>query len=740
MNGFTSYKVWSGKTRKDKHVNRYGISERRTPEKNIVWSDLETEVIKKLWMIHLNDSMAAQCREYLMSFLGTNVEFLQQDKPITPTPTFARILESEWAPFIRDLFDTLFILGIVPITFKKTQISENDYVPVVLNRDDYRIQVSYISEIESMVFRVLRPAVHFFDLDKNTTQSSKVPKNHGAGLSFSFMNYMNPFSRMGGMKYSGVSMINKKYKDQFYHGMPENWILDRNSIVLHGFGYDPSIYGQINSRLKTILEYNELTSITGRAMTINLLRQLSSPIFIQNNEPADLSKNKPDVSFTSTIKKKEEANKRRIEEELEAMREIADKYQKMTEHAIMNQDDGFNSEILDQINRESISKLLIGDDVPPISIIPIPKGYILPTGQKADTTLGFRFFDCDENLRERKAAAYGIPIDIILSRGVVRSNTAAQIELLQQTIRRWMNIINEILTHAYNAIYGFEDRKGILAAYLERDLHDKDIIDKIEKHIIDDWIENNGEMTKFKNKELHKKKKTDKKESETTLSDDSSESEAESSKSKSKKRSKRDHESIEKSAKKLKTNEFDPLIQIKTHEPNETESKKHLKNINEVQPVEVKLAISSSLMLDMLAYIYTQGALLDEEYWTALRNRIVYPTDDKILKKLKKKKEIDLGLNDDKKASSSSSSKSGNKDKTSKKKPKPVKEKPQPENVPKVPKLGEDDNRGRTADPEKEKKKKLEGGFKKASETNTKREMSAHSQQTMNAKMGYKNK
>src|ERR1700674_1367582 len=135
MNGSTKYPVFSGAHKKDKHVNKYGTKAQKDNNYNINWHDLEHDVADKLWNIHLHDSIASQCRDYLLSYLGTQIEFTQGDKIITPSPEFDRILKSEWAPFIRDLFDTMFILGIAPITFQKTQSSDIDYIPVVLRRE-----------------------------------------------------------------------------------------------------------------------------------------------------------------------------------------------------------------------------------------------------------------------------------------------------------------------------------------------------------------------------------------------------------------------------------------------------------------------------------------------------------------------------------------------------------------------------------------------------------------------------
>lgn len=745
MSSYSKYKLFSGKSKKNAFVNKYGRNPvRRDRDYNINWYDIEHDIADKLWEIHRNDSMASQCREYLMGFLGTKMEFKQNEKTISPSPEFERVLQSEWSPFITDLYDTLFILGIAPITFQKSLVGDNDYIPRVLEPGTYRIQVAFIKELESKIFRVLVPSDHFFNADKNTTDTSnKNSYNSLRAISFTMMNKINAFSRHSSMRTSGYSIFKKTLKPAFMADMPQNWILDRNSIVLHGFGYDPSIYGIINSRLKSILEYSEFTAIQGRLMVLNQLRLTSRPIFIQQNDPPDPNKNKPDLSFTSTKHKKDQWQQKKREDELEALKELAAQYAGNTEAMIMQDPNSQARGLMDRVQQDSISRLLVGDTVAPVSIAPLPQGYILPSGQKPDVTLGMRFFDCDTELQPKKAAAYGIPIDLIQSRGVVRSNTAAQIEMFQQSVRRWMNVIGEILTHCYNSIYGNEDRRGLLAEYLERYSYDVDIMDKIQKFIIDDWRTNEGEMTKFQNVYLHQKQKPSK-------SSSSSQDDEKSPKEGSKKRDRSESSDKTKSAKepgnfekKLKTNQFDPMIQLKTHlEEKAQKEQKLLKNIDFMKPVEVKLAGTSSLMLDMLAYIYAQGGLLDKEYFLALRNRADYQTDDKIIKQLVKQRDKLQGLDQVQKPASSSKKKSSSGKKTKakpKKKPaasKEKKDKPGPD-----PKAGlpEDETRGRDKDIEGAKKKKLASDMTKSKESNMKREMSAHKSQAANAKVGSMN-
>ena len=127
----------------------------------------------------------------------------------------------------------------------------------------------------------------------------------------------------------------------------------------------------------------------------------------------------------------------------------------------------------------TLSQVLLEDPGPPVSIVNLPKGYDLPSGQKPDITLGMRFFDCEDKLDEKTCAAYGVLIDLIKNRGI-HKNSATQSEFFQKTLLRWMVILQEILTFCYSAIYGKRDREDLIANQLEMRRIHRNLLEKID--------------------------------------------------------------------------------------------------------------------------------------------------------------------------------------------------------------------------------------------------------------------
>lgn len=748
---------------------------------NIEWQDFDHDTANKLWDLHIKDPTASQCREFILSYLGTEIEFKLDDETITPEPDFQKILKTEWSKFVRDVFDAVFIMGVCPIKFVRslTNPDNDDYYPVVLKRGTYKLQVAFLIETESLLFRILRPADRFFNAEESTTlgdyQRNRRDGGGGReGLSFTFMQHFDIFQSGYNFRKSGYSLfkgsddhVKKSMRDYYKRDVPGGWVLDRNSVILHGFGYDPEINGQLTSRLRTILEYQEFTVTQGRIMLLNQARLLSRPLYIKNTEPSDSTQKDGNTELNSTYHRQEMKKRRELNAAKREMDLLSAAYHNDTVGYLLATPQGPAKKVMADSEAwgGTLSQVLVEDPGPPVSVIDLPKGFDLPSGQKPDITLGMRFFDCEDKLDEKTCASYGVLIDLIKNRGIHKSNSAAQYEFFQKTLLRWMVIIQEILTFCYSAIYGKQDRQDLIASQLEmRRLH-RDLLKKIDDFIIDEWRESDGNMTKLEKE--HKKTPSKKQ-----VSDDEETEEESEEEEKDKKKRKRDNDDV---------SAFDPSLQLKSTLDDEISSSSSsqsnevhqpLKRVKDVGNVRVSLSFNSALMIDLFAFLHASGALLDKEFWSALRHHVGYPVDDKTLQSLKKQMEERIKLehpepkgaagggggaakSKSKSPSSSSSSSSSSKKSKSKKDNKPQEIVHVLDNEATKSVLeevvsavtghsggvgGSSEGSGRSKDAEKERKKKRATSMTKSSESNTKRTISSRKHQALNAEQGKKNK
>jgi hypothetical protein len=741
--------------------------ERTKSDDTIVWTDLDHATADVIFDMHKrSDTTAVQCRRYMLNFLGKELMFKQSSGPIYPKGNFKQIVDKEWSKFIVDAYDWIFTTGLCPVEFRRSTIDEIEFVPRVLDFHSVRIQLAYIIEIDDYVYRILRPSRRFLNIEESTTigddyqqQSASRYQAAFSGMSATFMDHFDIFAYGNTLQKSGFHYMNKKYGsaggDLMKSEIPGGWVLDQCAIVLRGFGWDPNMFGHLTTPLQSVLDLRDMTSLHSTFMTKNQMDSLAAPIFIQNMEQPDQQSLRDSISFESAANKHKDTKRLEEERRLQALSVLSAAYYGEMQEFFLNTVEGVHGEMRNRIaGSNTLSSIFTKDRVPPVQVLPLPPGYVLPAGQKKDVTLGQRFFDLDDTKRSDICSSYGIPRDLLQNSGTHSQNTAVQAEFLQKTIMSWADIFKQLLTFLYNSIYGQTDSHYRITSILERKQIASDMAARIEEDIIEEWNETGGNMTR---RQIEDEQNI----IDVNLDEDS---EQESEKRPNKRSREESSDTVEK--KQNRPHPFDYDIQSKVNN-NMTENKKGginpLEHSSENKPVEVSLALKSASSIDLLTFEYMQGAITDDEYWIAMRQQIGYSADDKNLKELhKQKKEREL-LEQKPAAGSkpgaSSSSKSGGGSKKPAKKPSASSSgvdksflKDMTKKVTKsvMSSLMEDslksatssgaEGRGRKKDGEKERKDKIKAGNVKASESNTKRSMSSHHKQTSNAKSGKKNK
>lgn len=776
----------SAKRSTDPYAKEKYLRQRSGLDDTIFWNDLDYETADKMWDMHKCSSISAmQCRKYIIDFLGTEISFKQTDESIYPKGNFKDSIASEWSKFIVEAYDSIFITGICPIEFTRSSIDGVEFIPSVLNYESCRIQVAYLIEINDLIFRVLRPAKYFQNLDESTTAELGTTGSSGtsgySGLTATFMNNFDIFEYGKTLQKSGYAFLAHRMgegsAEKIYgREISGGWVLDRCAIVLHDFGYNPNIHGQLTTPLQAIVDLKESTQLNLSLMNGGAIQNSGIPLFIQSTENPDSQSDKAVVSFEAAANKKKKDKKDDREENINAMLALSDKYYGLNQEYHLGSIQSINGSITKRIAAQgSITDNINTGNIgvpPPIPIIPIPPGYVLSGGQRRDPTIGHRFFDLDEMLRNDISSAYGIPRELLQNTGTHSQNTAVQAEFFQKTVMGWALVFKRLLTFVYNSIYGKTDKAYRITHILERKRISSDMAKRIEDDIIEDWVEAGGNMTR---REQESADFIVESESDEDESEYSAESEDEEEQVKNKKRSREEAStSKEKEGKKKKPHAFDFDIQSKVNsnvgnQTNRDENDGPLENMDINKPIEVSLSLKSVASIDLLSYMHIQNAITHDEFWIAMRQQIGYSIDDKSLKKLQKQmKEMAEMENPQKdKPGASGASKSGSKSKAkagkkSSTKPASTQDVSMEKTLKTISKsvtksvmkslmsdsgmeaatsegtIGE--GRGRKKDHEKARKQKIASSYTDAKASNVKRKISGRSTQTTNAKKGKKNK
>jgi hypothetical protein len=774
--------IKDGKKMAKKQLDPYArekyLRKRSGADDNILWNDLDYMTADKMYFMHkCGNTQAAQCRKYIIDFLGTELSFKQTDESIYPKGDFKEIVMSEWAKFITEAYDSIFITGVCPIEFTRSAIDNVEFVPSVLNYQSVRIQVAYLIEINDLIFRILRPSKYFQNIEESTTAELGMKaggsQNEGfSGLTATFMNHFDIFEYGKTLQKSGFEFLSNRMGDNFASNVygrdiPGGWVLDRCAIVLHDFGYNPDIYGRLTTPLQSIIDLKESTALNLSLMNGGAIQNSAMPLFIQSTEQTDSQADKAIVSFEAAANQRAKTKHEKTEENMKAMEALSDRYYGRNNEYHLGSISSINGSMMKRIASSGPQDYITNINVPPpIPIIPITPGYVLSGGQKRDPTIGHRFFDLDEMLRNDISSAYGIPRELLQNTGTHSQNTAVQAEFFQKTVMGWALIFKRLLTFVYNSIYGKTDQHFRITTILERRRISNDMAKRIEDDIIDDWNEVGGNMTR-------REKESENYVVETESEEDSEESEEEPVRSK-----KRDREESPekegKTAKKKRPHAFDPDIQSKVNSnvgqnfPKENEGP--LENVDLNKPIEVSLSLKSVASIDLLSYMHIQNAITHDEFWIAMRQQIGYSIDDKSLKKLKQQMKEMAELENpqkDKSGASSGKAGAGSKSKSkstskSSKKPASTQDVSMEKTLKTISKsvtqsvmkslMSESgmeastsegstgEGKGRKKDHEKARKDKIKSSYKNAKESNIKRSISARGTQVANAKKGKKNK
>jgi hypothetical protein len=499
---------------------------KRDDEKMILWRTLDQSVIRQTWETHLrSDPMNVHCRSLIMKAIGTDIEFVKNDVVMQPKDTFKTLVESEWKTFVTDVYDSIQTTGIVPVTFVPASGSEGHYTPKVPRYGTYIIQVAYIIEMEKLIYRVLRPRRFFFDPLRQTTDrlgdptSSDDLDNHHrrwtvedtriyaswaaqrvtAVLGSQSMWYRNsPISSCNGR--DGCVFCTLEMNDEY--------VLDRSTFVLDGFGSDPSVDGSLTTKLASLLPDRQYTSVHAQIMLSNQMQQVTKPLFLQEESPdtekmdtmmrgfrAGSYRTSDITSPSYTGSSGSSSNSEKFQRDRSSLRALA----QVLEQYHFDTAEQFHIDVAAGSGCHRGGGNVVSDAITtcgaaPQRVAPIPSSYTMPNGQRVEATLGQRYFDLRAILDEHISNAYGIPIALIRNTGLVRGNLETMEQFFQGTVRGWSDIMGRVLTFAYRAIYGPSEYEEGVAQMCERfgiDGVDKAII----RFDIDRWLDSSQKIT-----------------------------------------------------------------------------------------------------------------------------------------------------------------------------------------------------------------------------------------------------
>lgn len=319
----------------------------------------------------MNSNVVKMCRNLLVNKCMENgIQICNKKKDCVEVQMSEGEMTEVWIPFAKDLIDVIMCLGVAPIRF---QIADNKMVPYVPKAGSYHIQITTSNE----------------GLVTYTLHDMQSPAN------------LEPAP---------------------------------NSIVLHGFGYDPRSDGSLCSIMK-VLEptMRFMSSLSDCAMRAEELR-CNPPIIVEKKEVSGEVKEGVDFDFfldSDALKSNISSQYQRDEKSIQRLKH----QQRLFSNAITGDDTQQKKKLEGAMN----------------NLVPLPTSFKVGTtiepSARNDYTQIMR--SCAENI----CSLMGVPRSLLISDNVVRGDIEGSHESFKTACLVWKGIISKVLTLVYRHVF-----------------------------------------------------------------------------------------------------------------------------------------------------------------------------------------------------------------------------------------------------------------------------------------------
>ena len=381
--------------------------------------ELDSATYKKLRDVHLKSTFPPVLRGILMNELFQSApEFRWLGKVVQPSNWFSDVVRRYWMPFLRDVLDEIFTLGIVAVRLQKLPGGSEHVVPVVISEtlgDDYTIVVS---------------------------------KKHNM-KKFTYYRLKKPNS-------DGPSAIEEPKKD------PKVYIFS-------GFGYDPDYTGHLNSILAGSLGQDSYVHSMYR-FSIRAEFNLSNPTVMTETTPESEGIIKESDRYDSYVtgdRIVRDSQSRIFKDDKELVQVLA--HQK-NYFDMLTETPGYRTENPLEPGTYDVFKKQHRDNM-----FPLPTNHKLVQQQLPSPIRGSDWETVNRVYQDTMSGVYVVPRGKVFSDTATRSSAATteSVEKSYMTnIKKWKAVLGEILTAVYRCVYAEDDCYRAMKFYTDREIED----------------------------------------------------------------------------------------------------------------------------------------------------------------------------------------------------------------------------------------------------------------------------
>lgn len=425
------------------------------------WRPINQERANTLYEIHINNPMAARCRNLVLSHLfSAELEILngEGERIVFDDAPFSSFLQKRFTRFLKDAYDMIMVYGVVPVVL--VQDPSGYWYPMVPKFGTFRLMCAYSIDRERMYFLAFRPLalkvvrdapddpnsnprytamrmrdnVHVCNVDTKAWKEGRPGAVWGEGVA----------GTGGSLGAEGTGLFQGE----------STWVPDYTVQVIGGLGSDPGVNGELRSRLTSILSNIQLTGTMAKFMEQAEFRMVNPPVTMQfhkTENPEDLKQYQKIADGTyydhDSLFMSSSTTQKAAVQATEAQLRAIQQHLHLRAMETMHHNGTVGS-------TPQSFHVHAGE-----SAVCIPKGLELGKNDTSVTAAGAKYMSLAQLTDDHIAGCYDTPLALVRTAVAVRGNITGQTEFYRQGLLSWARILGSVGTQVFMAIFAIDQGK-----------------------------------------------------------------------------------------------------------------------------------------------------------------------------------------------------------------------------------------------------------------------------------------
>ncbi len=405
---------------------------------------------------------------------------MQNGQEVTPPPERGLILQRFWIPFLNDCLDALLTIGIIPVTVATATLdtlTDNDRsVPNTAPNDTsagntVEMGASYNNSSTAGIRQTPSstsgsPPTFTNKLGKTVIRYPVVVRGqHVMTTYYDYELKRQQFRFYWLNQFHAPATVTQEQNQVLYNSFG---YIDPSVRILHGFGYDPTETGELQSPIASLFEWSERTRKSARVCASAQEIRALPVVFTERPDQFSMrTAQQQETTMMSGMERAVEIGRERLYFDNAETEEVA-RQDREYARSLRERREWVNQLRRSQTQqRQRMSTLNesaeLDETLVPV-ILPLLSGHKIATRQLPPFNPDY--LELNEEWKKQACIALGVPFTMIQEPTRVRSGIQDHTETFKRSTERLRLILSDLATQFYNQVYLDEDFPEIMALYL----------------------------------------------------------------------------------------------------------------------------------------------------------------------------------------------------------------------------------------------------------------------------------